>query len=98
MLSTDQCNILCAQTDDNNKQIREAFNAVIKKKAEQAGIKNPELIGSKENVIGEIPLEGKAHKMFTFCTRTVYLGADFYSRCASTFIFSDANIERSFDL
>jgi hypothetical protein len=31
--------------------------------------------------------------MFTFCTRTVYLGADFYSDCARTFIFSDANIE-----
>ena len=90
-LSIDQCNILCAKTDDNNKQIREAFNAVIKKKAEQAGIKNPELL--KDTVIGEIPLEGQPHKMFTFCTRTVYLGADFYSRCASTFIFSDANIE-----
>jgi hypothetical protein len=31
--------------------------------------------------------------MFTFCTRTVYLGADMYSNCAKTFIFSDANIE-----
>jgi hypothetical protein len=92
-LSQDQCNILCAQTDDNNKQVRDAFNTVIKKKAERTGIKNPELIGSKENVIGEIPLEGKAHKMFTFCTRTVYLGADFYSTCASTYIFSDSNIE-----
>jgi hypothetical protein len=30
--------------------------------------------------------------MFTFCTRTVYLGADFYSTCARTFIFSDSNI------
>lgn len=29
--------------------------------------------------------------MFTFCTRTVYLGADFYSLCAQTFILSDAN-------
>ena len=34
-LSIDQCNILCAKTDDNNKQIREAFNTVIKKKAEE---------------------------------------------------------------
>jgi hypothetical protein len=30
--------------------------------------------------------------MFTFCTRTVYLGADFYSTNARTFIFSDSNI------
>ena len=31
--------------------------------------------------------------MFTFCTRTVYLGADFYSTCARSFIFSDSNID-----
>lgn len=31
--------------------------------------------------------------MFTLCTRTVYLGADFYSTCARSFIFSDANID-----
>ena len=31
--------------------------------------------------------------MFTLCTRTVYLGADFYSTNAKTFIFSDANID-----
>lgn len=43
--------------------------------------------------IGEIPLEGEPHKMFTFCTRTTYLGADFYSTNASTIVLSDANIE-----
>ena len=43
--------------------------------------------------IGEVPLEGDSHKMFTFCTRTVYLGADFYSECARSFIFSDSNID-----
>ena len=42
---------------------------------------------------GTIPLEGEPHKMFTFCTSTVYLGADFYSTNARTFIFSDANVE-----
>ena len=42
--------------------------------------------------IGEIPLEGEVNKMFTFCTSTVYVGADFYSPCASTYIFSDPNI------
>ena len=41
--------------------------------------------------IGTVPLEGEPHKMFTFCTRTVYLGADFYSLCARSFIFSDSN-------
>ena len=43
--------------------------------------------------IGTIPTRGQTHKMFTFCTRTVYLGADFYSKCARTFILSDANID-----
>ena len=38
-------------------------------------------------------MEGQPHKMFTFCTRTVYLGADFYSTCASTVICSDCNID-----
>lgn len=43
--------------------------------------------------IGEVPLEDEKPKMFTFCTRTVYLGADFYSKCARSFIFSDSNID-----
>ena len=41
--------------------------------------------------IGEVPLKGVKPRMFTFCTRTVYLGADFYSLCARSFIFSDSN-------
>jgi hypothetical protein len=45
-------------------------------------------------LIGEpIPLKDEPRKMFTFCTRTVYLGADFYSDNARTFILSDANID-----
>ena len=53
--------------------------------------------------IGEIPLKGQPHKMFTFCTRTVYLGADFYSDNARSFIISDANketlsVDRTLDL
>ena len=49
-------------------------------------------LGSKWD-IGDIPLLGQPHKMFTFCTRTVYLGADFYSTNARTIIISDANVE-----
>ena len=45
----------------------------------------------KSFTIGEVPLKGVKPKMFTFCTRTVYLGADFYSLCARSFIFSDSN-------
>ena len=47
----------------------------------------------KKFEIGTVPLKGEPHKMFTLCTRTVYLGADFYSTNARTFIISDANIE-----
>ncbi len=90
-LSIDQCNILCARKPENEKQVRDAFNYVIKKKAEQEGIKSPDFL--KGPVIGKIPGKNEDNKMFTFCTRTVYLGADFYSDCARTFIFSDANIE-----
>ncbi len=44
-------------------------------------------------VLGKVPTRGEVHKMFTLCTRTVYLGADFYSTNARSFIFSDANID-----
>ena len=53
------------------------------KKLKAVGIKN----------YGTVPLEDDPHKMFTFCTRTAYLGADFYSTCAYTVVCSDCNIE-----
>lgn len=43
--------------------------------------------------IGKIPLENEPRKMFTFCTSTCYIGADFYSDCASTYIFADPNLK-----
>lgn len=43
--------------------------------------------------IGTVPLRHEPRKMFTFCTRTVYLGADFYSDNARSFVVSDANID-----
>ena len=85
-LTPSNTNILCARTDENEEKIRKAFNDSLKK---QGLTKIPK--GTK--VIGSIPKKGEPHKMFTFCTRTVYLGADFYSTCARTFIFSDSNID-----
>ena len=38
---------------------------------------------------GNYPKEGERHKPFTFCTRTAYLGVDFYSTCAYSYIFAD---------
>jgi len=43
--------------------------------------------------IGSIPLKGEKAKAITLCTRTAYLGVDFYSKTATTYIFSDANID-----
>ena len=91
MLHTDQVNILCAQTTDNRTKIRKAFNDVLRKETEELS-KHP-TVPKEYDVIGSIPLIGQQHKMFTLCTRTVYLGADFYSTNARTFIFSDANID-----
>jgi len=77
-LTIDQCNVLCADTKENEKQIRHAFGGKVKD-----GIK----------YIGKVPKINEPRKMFTFCTRTVYLGADFYSTNARSFIFSNANID-----
>lgn len=70
--------ILCSNTSYNQKRISTRLD---KKKQ---GI---------EYKIEDVPTRNKPRKMFTFCTRTVYLGADFYSPCARSFIISDANIE-----
>ena len=80
-LIPDQCNILCADTSENKKKLREAFSKV--------GVK-----GTRgQNYIGTVPQKGEIHKMFTFCTRTVFLGADFYSTCARSLVLSDANVK-----
>lgn len=50
---------------------------------------NIRLLKSMGHEIGNIPLEGEPHKMFTFCTSTAFAGCDFYSTCASTFVISD---------
>ena len=43
--------------------------------------------------IGKIPLKGELNKMFTFCTKTAYIGSDFYSDNASSYVFADPNIK-----
>lgn len=43
--------------------------------------------------IGNPPKEGESHKMFTICTKTAYIGADFYHTSARTIICSDPNID-----
>ena len=43
--------------------------------------------------VGRIPLRSELNKPFTFCTKSAYIGADFYSDCASTYVFADPNIK-----
>ena len=86
-LTLDNTNILCARTPDNEEKLRKSFNEVQKRSGLDKKYKK------EDQIIGYIPRKGEPHKMFTFCTRTVYLGADFYSTCAKTYIFSDSNIE-----
>ena len=78
-LKQEECNILCANTDQNKEKIRKAF-----------GVSKADFQG-----LGKVPKKSEMHlnKMFTLCTRTVYLGADFYSTNARSFVFSDSNIE-----
>lgn len=59
-------------------------------------IKRLEKLSSEMNdkyVIGTIPRKGQANKMFTFCTSTVYIGSDFYSDNAYTYIFANPNVQ-----
>ena len=54
---------------------------------------NREKLGKIGFSVSKVPLKGEINKMFTFCTRSVYIGADFYSDCASSYIFADPNIK-----
>lgn len=80
-LTIENTNVLCAGDSTNRRKVRTAF-----KKVDSTLDKGTEVLGS-------VPKKGEPHKMFTLCTRTVYLGADFYSTNARSFIFSDANVD-----
>ena len=82
-LTLENTNVLCSKTSTNEDKVRTAFK-LKKSELKAKGI---------DTVLGSVPTKGEKHKMFTLCTRTVYLGADFYSTNARTFIFSDANID-----
>ena len=84
-LTLDNTNVLCANTEENELKILKAFG--------YKSLKNFKDITGLETCLGKVPTKDQPRKMFTLCTRTVYLGADFYSDNARTFIFSDANID-----
>ena len=84
-LTLDNTNIICSRSDYNELKLLRAF-----------GYKSAKDLKTKtglDSCIGKVPVKGETNKMFTLCTRTVYLGADFYSDNAKTYIFSDANVD-----
>lgn len=92
-LIPENVNIICARTEDNKKKIREAFRLVFK-----SIDRNSRELPSLEEVIGEVPTPDSQtgevyNKPITLCTKTVYLGADFYSTNARSIILSDATVE-----
>lgn len=50
---------------------------------------NEERLKKEGLSLGNFPKEGEPHKMFTFATRSVFLGVDFYSECAMSYVFAD---------
>lgn len=78
-LAPEEVNILCAPRKENYKRISE----LNKDKADT----DPKFER------GEIPGFGDTHKMFPFCTSTVYIGADFNSESAYSYIFANPNVE-----
>ena len=76
-LTLEETNVLCSRDASNHSDVKNAF-----------GIKTKGI-----EVLGKVPKKGEPHKMFTLCTRTVYLGADFYSTNAKSFVFADANVD-----
>ena len=80
-LEPSECNIICADTKINRKAVR-------KIRSLQGTINSGNVF-----TIGTVPLKNEPRKMFTFCTRTTYLGADFYSDNAVTVVLSDANVQ-----
>lgn len=55
--------------------------------------KNLEKLKKEGFTYGKIPLEDEPNSMFTFCTSAVYMGVDFHSSCASSYVFADPNVD-----
>ena len=81
-LTPSQVNIICAEDDNNKNKLRTLSRDLGYNTRKGEGFK-----------IGRIPLKGETNKMFTFCTKAAYIGSDFYSDNASSYVFADPNIK-----
>lgn len=92
-LTCDKVDVICARTYENAKKIRKAFQQVYK----ELDI-DLETLPKEKDIISRVsvpnPDTGEVkNKPITFCTKTVYLGADFYSKCARSIVLSDSSID-----
>lgn len=91
-LTVESTNVICARNPQNAKKIREAFKQVYRELG-----RNVREIPKEEFIIGSVPIPSPTgeynNKPITLCTKTVYLGADFYSKCARSIVLSDATVE-----
>ena len=81
-LSPDEVNIICADTKENQSKLNKLSRDLKYDPKKGEGFK-----------IGRVPLKGEKNKKFTFCTKAAYIGSDFHSICASSYVFADPNID-----
>ena len=81
-LSPDEVNIICANTKENQAKLNKLSRELKYDPKKGKGF-----------IIGRVPLKGEINKKYTFCTKTAYIGSDFYSTCASSYVFADPNID-----
>ena len=79
-LTPDEVNIICSDTTENQNKLN--------KLSRDLGYNSDN--GFK---VGHVYLKDEINKKFTFCTKSVYMGADFHSTCASSYVFADPNIK-----
>lgn len=77
-LEPEEVNVICSNSLKNRRLL---------------GKLNGKRKGMSKYKIGSIPSKGEPHKMFTFCTSTVYIGSDFYSTSAYSYIFANPKID-----
>jgi hypothetical protein len=83
-LTPDNVNIVCADSNGNNKNALSALSR--KLKGERSGEKFE---------IGKVPLKDEKNKTYTFCTSTAHFGVDFYSDCALAIVVCDNKYQYS---
>ena len=55
--------------------------------------KNEAKLDKIKFTFGRVPLKDEPNPMFIFCTSAIYMGVDFYSDCATSYVFADPNVD-----